>query len=205
MSVAKKRTPYEVLGVPPDADGETVKKAHRKRSRETHPDRGGSAEEFREVSTAFAVISDPMRRQRYDETGSEDRPRDIWRQVLAKAFMESLAKLSAEGRTKNADLVTATKGRLGDETAKVSKTLRDLERGLGAVKKSEKRLKDDKGFLLEVLRAERESLTLQVAVLNESLAEVEKALEYLSDCRFKFDAPDCYVADGIMWAITGAS
>ncbi len=198
--MAKKKTPYEVLGVDPKADGEAIKKAHRKKSRETHPDRGGSAEEFREVSTAFAVLIDPAARKRYDETGAEEKPRDVWRQVLATNFMLAVAQLSSEDKTERADLVRVVKERLQAEVGKINKQLKDVRRGLWAVEKTVKRLKDGKGFLLEVLRAEGDSLETQVAVAEETLAEVEKALEYLSDCRFEFDKVEenTYVNGG-MW------
>ncbi len=49
-------SPYEVLGVEPDADDEAVRTAYRRRAKETHPDQGGSAEEFQRVQTAYARI-----------------------------------------------------------------------------------------------------------------------------------------------------
>ncbi len=39
-------SPYEVLGVPPNADAETIDAAYRKRARQSHPDRDGDKDEF---------------------------------------------------------------------------------------------------------------------------------------------------------------
>ncbi|MCA9614183.1 MAG: DnaJ domain-containing protein [Myxococcales bacterium] len=47
------RPPREVLGVGKDASLDEVKAAFRKRAFETHPDRGGDPEEFREVHEAY--------------------------------------------------------------------------------------------------------------------------------------------------------
>jgi hypothetical protein len=44
---------YRVLGVDPDADAATVRRAYRERAKEVHPDRGGDADEFRRVSEAY--------------------------------------------------------------------------------------------------------------------------------------------------------
>lgn len=59
-------THYEVLGVAPDADGETIRAAYRKLARETHPDVGGNNDDFVAVAAAWAVLSDPDARARYD-------------------------------------------------------------------------------------------------------------------------------------------
>ena len=62
---------YKTLGVPKDADAATIKKSYRKLARELHPDTNPdpkAAERFKEVSEANDVLSDPTKRQEYDET-----------------------------------------------------------------------------------------------------------------------------------------
>ena len=49
-------SPYEVLGVDPDADPETVERRYRELVKEVHPDAGGSAEEFKRVRDAYRAI-----------------------------------------------------------------------------------------------------------------------------------------------------
>lgn len=49
-------SPFEVLGVDPDADDAEVVDAYRERVKEAHPDHGGSTEEFLAVKTAFERI-----------------------------------------------------------------------------------------------------------------------------------------------------
>lgn len=67
--------PYAELGVARDADAATIRKAYRKASKRAHPDAGGTAEKFRKVSKALDVLSDPLRRKDYDETGNiDDKP-----------------------------------------------------------------------------------------------------------------------------------
>lgn len=62
---------YAMLGVPKDADASTIKKAYRKKARTLHPDQNpGDAraeEQFKGIGEAYAVLSDPEQRQRYDE------------------------------------------------------------------------------------------------------------------------------------------
>lgn len=66
------RTAYEVLGVAFDADTATLKAAWRRAARRTHPDYGGDAAEFRQVSRAWSLIGDPESRREYDRSFGAD-------------------------------------------------------------------------------------------------------------------------------------
>ncbi len=71
MAIAQ-RDYYEVLGVPRDADEKTIKNAFRQLALRYHPDRNKSPdaeEKFKEIAEAYAVISDPKKRARYDAGG----------------------------------------------------------------------------------------------------------------------------------------
>ncbi|MDZ4064173.1 MAG: J domain-containing protein, partial [Coriobacteriia bacterium] len=66
---------YEVLGVAKDASESDIKKAFRRKARETHPDvsQAPDAEErFKSINEAYDVLSDTRRRQTYDTYGTAD-------------------------------------------------------------------------------------------------------------------------------------
>ena len=50
---------YNILGIPETADSASIKSAYRRLSLQHHPDRhGGNAEKFKEVSSAYEILSD---------------------------------------------------------------------------------------------------------------------------------------------------
>ncbi|UQZ88471.1 molecular chaperone DnaJ [Deltaproteobacteria bacterium Smac51] len=67
--------PYKVLGVEKNADASAIKSAYRKLARKYHPDvNSGDAEaenKFKEISEAYDILSDPTKKQEYDNLGRE--------------------------------------------------------------------------------------------------------------------------------------
>lgn len=79
---------YQVLGVPPTATDEDIKKAFRTLARKYHPDvakdKKTAEEKFKELNEAHEVLSDPENRKQYDrlgadwKNGAESRPPPAW-------------------------------------------------------------------------------------------------------------------------------
>jgi molecular chaperone DnaJ len=68
----EKKDYYEVLGVSKDASEKDIKSAYRKLAMKYHPDRSDASdaeEMFKELSEAYAVLSDPDKRRQYDQFG----------------------------------------------------------------------------------------------------------------------------------------
>ncbi|UNI22553.1 hypothetical protein JDV02_008432 [Purpureocillium takamizusanense] len=68
--------PYEVLGLERDATADQIKSAYRKAALKNHPDKvpdnqkSAAHDRFQSIAFAYAVLSEPARRKRYDATGS---------------------------------------------------------------------------------------------------------------------------------------
>jgi len=63
---------YEVLEIDPKASEEDIKKAYKKLALKYHPDKNpGQEEKFKEISTAYSVLSDPGKKDIYDTYGEE--------------------------------------------------------------------------------------------------------------------------------------
>lgn len=73
--MADKRDYYEVLGLDKNADDATIKKAYRTLAKKYHPDMNPgdktAEEKFKEVNEAYAVLSDPDKKAKYDRYGHD--------------------------------------------------------------------------------------------------------------------------------------
>ncbi|HUI72968.1 MAG TPA: DnaJ domain-containing protein, partial [Spirochaetia bacterium] len=73
--MSSKRDYYEILGVKKNATQEELKKAYRELALRYHPDRVSADKKkeaentFKEISEAYAVLSDPQKRALYDQHG----------------------------------------------------------------------------------------------------------------------------------------
>ena len=71
--MASKRDYYEILGVTKGASADEIKKAYRKLAVKYHPDKNPgdkeAEEKFKEAAEAYAILSDPDKKARYDQFG----------------------------------------------------------------------------------------------------------------------------------------
>jgi len=63
---------YEILGIDKNSTEVEIKSAYRKKAKEHHPDKGGDEAEFKDLNEAYSVLSNPEKKQRYDQFGTSD-------------------------------------------------------------------------------------------------------------------------------------
>jgi curved DNA-binding protein len=81
---------YKILGVNKSASNKDIKKAYRKLAMKYHPDRNkgnkAAEERFKEISEAYAVLSDPEKKKQYDMFGAEGFQQRYSQEDIFKSF-----------------------------------------------------------------------------------------------------------------------
>jgi DnaJ-class molecular chaperone len=179
----KKKTPYESLGVSPDATQEQIKKAFRKKAKALHPDitngDAKKAEEFREVAIAWDLLSDPRARSRYDRTGETE------------GVSESAVEQQAVGL-----FIQEVTNKLAVSTDKIyTDIFRNVEKGLRTkgseqakeIKEKKKAAKRIEKFLSQIIhKKEKESLIHQALEVqkNQVLMSIGENKQKIKVLRF---------------------
>ncbi|MDE1874036.1 MAG: DnaJ domain-containing protein [Candidatus Micrarchaeota archaeon] len=134
---------YDILGVPKNANPDEIKRAYRVLALKLHPDRNKdpkASEQFKEVNEAYAVLSDPQKRQQYDMLGSTQfnqwySPDDILRNFDFSKIFEDLG-INMGGMGGFGDPFGFAGGGQGrarqqyDEQLNLNLSLSDMEKGL---------------------------------------------------------------------------
>ncbi|KAI9151774.1 hypothetical protein HJFPF1_08984 [Paramyrothecium foliicola] len=144
--------PYDVLGLARDATADQIKSAYRKSALKNHPDKVPPEKKeeahatFQSIAFAYAVLSDPVRRKRYDTTGStseaivdsegfdwSDYYREQFKDAISTDAIEKFAAKYKGSDEEKDDLLIAYEQCEGDmdliyETVMLSDVLQDDER-----------------------------------------------------------------------------
>lgn len=186
---------YQVLGVEHGATAPDIQKAYRQRAKTSHPDSGGSVEAFSELGVAYAILSDPERRTRYDRTGEADPPRPDNRDGSA---VEIIAQklgliLHADQDVTSMDVAALLEQTIRADIEERTTTIAGLKRGIERAAKLRHRVKrkgnGKANALAGVLDWHEVSIKMQIKAHERAVGSMERALEILTDYSFAEDAP----------------
>ena len=184
--------PYEVLGLKCTATSAQIKNAFRKRAKATHPDHGGSSEEFSKVMRANLILSDTERRKKYDTTGEvDDRQPE---QSVPAAMMHIIGFFSAAitfASSQNheaftLDLVDAAKQNFTNNIDQLEKNKKVPLKSIALTNKMLKQLKakSETDILLVALRNNIREFELTIRNLDNTIEQFKDAIVLLRDYKF---------------------
>jgi curved DNA-binding protein CbpA len=184
---------YRVLGVERSATQQDIQRAYRRKAKSSHPDGGGSVEAFGELATAYAVLSDADRRERYDRTGEVELPKPDNRDGNAvEIIAQKLGMMiHAEQDVTVLDLDALLEQTIRDDIDARKASNSSLKRAIQRVTRLRERVKrktnGEANMLAKVLDWHELSARTQIAKNEDAIRSMERALEILEDYSFMED------------------
>lgn len=190
--MAKKKH-YATLGVSEDASTETIKQAHRRRARDTHPDRNpgddSAKARFEEVQQAFRCLTDENARQRYDETGEDGKAfRPAFADLIAKGVIAVMTEETNAGSNVDViDILAKLMAKMKDCLRLTTEARNKAQLVLAKLKSAKKRVREPDSIVATVIGTEITRVSNDVNGLAVQLAPIEEAIAYLGKCAYDFD------------------
>ncbi|ASY69186.1 molecular chaperone DnaJ [Sinorhizobium fredii USDA 205] len=182
--------PYALLGLERDADERAIRAAYRRAVKTAHPDRGGDAEKFGKLQTAYDLLKDPVRRKVYDDTGYDPQLVDP-KQVKGLMMLETLVNdfildLREPG---SFDPVAAMRRKLSDDIVKTRFHILELERHRSRVRKHLDRLgrRPETDVLGSMLRARSQSISDAIKTAEAQIEVIEEAYAMLEGYSYEME------------------
>ena len=183
---------YETLGIDPAAKPAEIKKAYRTKSRKHHPDKvGGDGTRQAEINRAYAVLSDPVKKLRYDaigEGGIEDSLEQRLAKDAAALFRQAIAVFGPDGDLAQEAKRLARKGKADLAVAKED-AMSSLVK-LNKVKKGLRHTAAGPDVLGDMLDNEIRANEARLRLLTEEAAYVGKLVLYLDGWSYAPEASD---------------
>jgi curved DNA-binding protein CbpA len=203
-----KLDPYKELNVPRDADAAAIRKAYRDRSKETHPDSGGSATSFALTKLAHDVLTNSKRRERYDNTGDiaeeqVDTSIAIALQNLSGVLDETLQDLIEKGLNPvQYDLRVMMIAKLQAKISKTTQQIAQVNNGVAVYEtllgRWKKKHKDSIERMESLILGKMGLLKDNIQRLENSIKGLEDAIKLLEKEFFTKDDPMA-TAMRVMW------
>lgn len=195
------QNPYEILGVPVDAEKEDIKKAFRTLSKKHHPDAGGDPEEFKKISEAYDTLMNDEERLHYDQFGftadsEEGKHMVIVMNSLCTVFDKMCAAMTPQELEKY-DLIGTMSGAIRGQIQDAETVLEEIKSTLQKIDKLKEVLtrrlkrraskKDTPNFFLSTL--ERRALIIKKAIkAHEYQLQVAKDMfNVINEYDFEFE------------------
>lgn len=175
---------YKDLGVDKDSTQDEIKKAFREKAKINHEDKGGDKDEMVKLNEAYAVLSNPIKRDRYDKTGeSKDIGFDVkFQQLVSTIFLGIIEQEKDVNSVDLVDRFVQVIGLLKKDSRKnkdaVSKKIIKFEKVLSRL---------SVGSITPILKSSLDNLKMELALIDEQLEFFERAKEVVSHHNYSFE------------------
>lgn len=176
---------YEILGVSKDATKKEIQKAYRELSKKHHPDIGGDENLFKDIAQAYSILSNDIKRERYDKTGDVKEPNTDARllDILNQLFTQAVYKEAHNP-------LEEVQSRIQGEIYNFDERMRDCNERKKLLNKTLKRLsckKGEKNILKQIIELNIDLNNKEIGILKEELTFFKDIKKHLKNYTFKED------------------
>lgn len=179
---------YEVLELAPVPSerhsADAIKRAYRRLAAKYHPDReGGNTERMQEIQAAYDVLSDPVKRARYDATGEVAAPAP---DKVAEAIKRLFAQVCDDPLV--SDPIKTMREHITGETTRAHEAIRMAEARIKRRLRMANRIKrqgDGENVLRGLLMARVESERREIEAVRAAMVDMEGMLKAIGEYQFE--------------------
>jgi curved DNA-binding protein CbpA len=183
-------TLYDTLGVPKSASQDEVRMAYRKKAQKSHPDKGGSEAEFRQIQCAYDILSDPERKARYDQTGETGQGPSLESQALSYVAALLPKILDSVLDVSRLALIDKLKEMVNADAERMKANKRNGEAIIAKRRDALKRLSP--GPMAGMLESEIALIEQKLVQIDGQLTMLDMALKIVSEHSYQSEAPMGY-------------
>lgn len=185
--------PYEMLGLSREADGAAIKSAYRRRAKSVHPDTGGDVDAFSKLTMSYELLSDPVRRKVYDDTGYDPELADT-KDLQGLVILETLVNeiILDEREPGSFDPVAAMRRKLTDKIVNARFHILEMERHRARIRNHIDRIgrKPDADVLGRMLKSRCEAIDDAISKAETEIGNIEQAYGMLDGYSYELEAPE---------------
>ena len=187
---------YQVLGVKRAATQAEIRRAYRRKAKISHPDNGGSVCAFGELATAYDILSDTRRRERYDRTGEIEptRPDNFDGSAIEVIAQKLGVIIHAEQDVTSMDIAALIEQAIREDIAQRRSNISDQRRAIVRLTRLRSRVRrktnGEVNTLARVLDWHELSTRDHIKKNEEAVCSMKRALEILRDYSFTLATPD---------------
>jgi curved DNA-binding protein CbpA len=200
MAEEGKNTFYETLGVAVDATKAEIKKAFKRKASKHHPDRdGGDKDKFQKIQTAYAVLCDDRKRQKYDTDGEEGgehvlTPRESAYQNLSMLFTGIVSENMDCIET--IDIIKTIEANIKKNRKAPESIIKKMDKRLIKIKKAISKLKrkvkkpGTPDLFEHILGMQQQDAERNISNAREQLEMMDIMVELTNEYEYDFDKVD---------------
>lgn len=183
---------YEKLGVSENASPEEIKKAHKKKAKENHPDKGGDNKKFQEIQKAYEVLINPEKRKHYDDTGEVEQEQSTYTTELI-SYLNMVIVEKIEGSSSlEFDLIKYALAKTKDFIKGGEANVKSFESKLSKFEKAKAKVKrrgNQPNFVSNILEQKIDLLKNRIKETEAKIDFLKRAHDDIATFEWEFDEP----------------